>query len=324
MLKLYRNLPHSLISIGDVSDEVVQQLFKRAEQLRGVFAKRTLTEEDGTSFRFLHRKVVLNCFFEPSTRTRVSFEMAAKKLGTSVINVDADFTSIKKGETIFDTLKNLEAMEPDLVVIRHRESGMPERASRILKTHIINGGDGTHEHPTQALLDTYSLWRRFGLEGLKGLKLSIVGDIAHSRVACSDIQLFKRFGIDLLLCAPPLFLSSKFGRVFDVPVEYNFERAIKMADVVLFLRIQKERHKESSRFYPYLQYQLNRRTYALAEKKPWIMHPGPINWGVEMEGNFINHEKSLVLEQVNNGLYIRMALLEAFLQSDDRMRRLDF
>lgn len=318
---MFREFPHNLICIRDLNDEQVLGLFRRAEQLRAVFSKRTMTEEDGTSFKFLHRKVVLNCFFEPSTRTRVSFEMAAKKLGANVINVDADFTSIRKGETIFDTLTNLEAMEPDLVVIRHRESGMPERAARILKTPIINGGDGTHEHPTQALLDTYTLWRRFGTEGLRGLKLTIVGDISHSRVACSDIQLFKRFGIDLILCAPPLFLSSKFGRVFKVPVEYDFERAIRMADVVLFLRIQKERHKESSRFYPYLQYQLNRRTYERAEKKPLIMHPGPINWGVEMEGNFINHENSLVLEQVHNGLYVRMALLEVMLQSEERARR---
>jgi len=257
----------------------------------------------------LRGKTVINLFYEASTRTRTSFEIAAKRLSADTINISASTSSVVKGETLIDTAKNLEAMNPDIIVIRHSAAGAPHMLAGILRQSIINAGDGAHEHPTQALLDMMTIRAKKGR--IAGLKVAIVGDIAHSRVARSNIWGLTAMGAEIVVCAPPTLLPHGIEKM-GVVVHMRIEEAIRDADIIMMLRIQMEREKQN--IFPslreYAQYfSLNRRNIGLARKDVLIMHPGPINRGVEISPDLADGHHSIILEQVTNGVAVRMALL---------------
>src|SRR5580700_7553599 len=257
----------------------------------------------------LRGKTVVNLFIEPSTRTRISFELAAQRLTADVINFSAEASSFKKGETLKDTARNLEALNADIIVIRHSATGAPHFLSRFLNSCVINAGDGAHEHPTQALLDAFTIRERKGR--IEGLNITILGDILYSRVARSDIWAMTKLGARVTLCGP----STLVPRVFEqmgCRVTYDVDEAIAGADIINLLRIQHERQRKT--MFPSIgEYtQLFGLTKArLAKTKPdaIIMHPGPINRGVEIDSEIADSVRSLILEQVTNGLAVRMAVL---------------
>jgi len=257
----------------------------------------------------LRGKTVVNFFVEPSTRTRSSFELAEKRLSADTVNFSAATSSFAKGETLLDTLRNLEAMAPDFIVIRHSEPGAPHFLARHSRCSIINAGDGSHEHPTQALLDAYTIRERKGK--LKGLKVAILGDILNSRVARSNIFLLTRMGAEVTVCGPPTLIPVEVGRL-KCKVARRPEQAVEGADVVMALRIQLERMRSgafpSLREYARL-YGLNRERLALSKPDAIVMHPGPMNRGVEITGDVADGERSVILEQVTNGVAVRMAVL---------------
>ncbi len=252
---------------------------------------------------------IANLFFENSTRTRISFELAEKRLSADVVNFSAAASSVNKGETLLDTVKNILAMKVDMVVMRHPMPGAPVFLSRHIPAQIINAGDGTHEHPTQALLDAYSLREQFG--ELKGLKVAIVGDITHSRVALSNIFALKKMGAEITVCGPPTLIP-KHIESLGVSVSYNLVGTLKWADAANILRIQLER--QNIRFFPSLrdyslQFQLNEEVLENINKPLVIMHPGPINRGVEITSEVADSDQAIILDQVENGLAVRMAIL---------------
>jgi aspartate carbamoyltransferase catalytic subunit len=257
----------------------------------------------------LRGKTVVHFFYEPSTRTRISFEIASKRLSADTVSISAATSSIVKGETLIDTARTLEAMNPDILVIRHSSSGAPHLLARYIKTSVINAGDGTHEHPTQALLDLFTVREKKGK--LAGLKLSIVGDIAHSRVARSNILGFTVMGAQVTVCGPPTMIPPDMA-TYPVRVVYNLPEALKGSDVVMMLRIQLERQKEA--LFPTLreyslEYGLNKEKARHLKEDALIMHPGPINRGMEIDPELADGERSLILDQVTNGVAVRMALL---------------
>jgi aspartate carbamoyltransferase len=258
----------------------------------------------------LRGKSVINLFYEASTRTRTSFEIAGKRLSADTINISASTSSVVKGETLIDTARNLEAMNPDVIVIRHSAAGAPHMLARLLRQSIINAGDGAHEHPTQALLDMMTIKEKKGK--IAGLKIAIVGDIMHSRVARSNIYGLSKMGADVVLAGPATMLPRNIEQM-GVAVHTNLEDAIADADVVMMLRIQLERQKQS--IFPSLReysqhYCLNRTNIQLAKKDVIVMHPGPINRGVEISPDIADDPScSVILDQVNNGVAVRMALL---------------
>lgn len=257
----------------------------------------------------LRGKTVINLFYEASTRTRTSFEIAAKRLSADTINISASTSSVVKGETLIDTAKNLEAMNPDVIVIRHSAAGAPHMLAGILRQSIINAGDGAHEHPTQALLDMMTIRAKKG--GIAGLKVAIVGDIAHSRVARSNIHGLTKMGAQVCVSGPATMIPRGIEKM-GVVVHMRIEEAIRDADIVMMLRIQTEREKQN--IFPslreYAQYfSLNRKNIGLARKDVLIMHPGPINRGVEISPDLADGPHSIILEQVTNGVAVRMALL---------------
>lgn len=257
----------------------------------------------------LKRKTIANLFFEPSTRTQVSFETAAKRLGGNVLNFNVTQSSALKGETLIDTAKIIEAMNADIIVIRHPSAGAPHLLTRFLKIPIINAGDGCHEHPTQALLDMMTIQEHKG--DFKGLNVLIVGDIAHSRVARSNIYGLKKMGATVHLCAPPTLLPSSI-KTWGIKIFYTLAEAVKDADVIMMLRIQRER--QSNALFPsypeYIKYfSLNANVLGHVKKESIIMHPGPVNRGVEMMPEVIDDPRSVILNQVSNGVVIRMAAL---------------
>ncbi len=267
----------------------------------------------------LRGKTVVNAFYENSTRTRISFELAAKNLSADVVNFTASSSSVSKGESLVDTIRTLEALGADVIVMRHSESGAPYLAAQHFRGSILNGGDGTHAHPTQALLDMFTMRERLG--DLAGRKVVILGDIFHSRVARSNVWGLTRMGAEVVLCGPPTLLPFKpgpleWGATADnsvtVQVEYNIERALKNADVVMALRMQKERQAggllPSIREYVNL-YGLSAARVALARPVALIMHPGPMNEGVEIMSDVAYSRQSVIEEQVTNGVAVRMALL---------------
>jgi len=259
----------------------------------------------------LRGKTVVMAFFEPSTRTRVSFEMAAKRLSADTYSIGTSGTSLVKGETLLDTLRNLEAMKIDLIVMRHKSSGAPNFLGRFGSTPIINAGDGWHEHPSQGLLDLMTMQEH--KKKFDGLQVAIIGDITHSRVAHSNIYGLSKLGAHVRLCGPYSMIPRHVDKLGpNVKVVPRIEEAVKNADVVMMLRIQKERMPKhlfpSDREYA-LTFGLNRKNVALAKPDAIIMHPGPINRGVEMEPEVADGERSVILEQVNNGVAIRMALM---------------
>jgi len=258
----------------------------------------------------LRGKSVINLFYEASTRTRTSFEIAGKRLSADTINISASTSSVVKGETLIDTARNLEAMNPDVIVIRHSAAGAPHMLARLLRQSIINAGDGAHEHPTQALLDMMTIKEKKG--GIAGLKVAIIGDIMHSRVARSNIYGLSKMGAKIVLAGPATMLPRNIEQM-GVTVHTKLEDAIVDADVVMMLRIQLERQNQS--IFPSLReysqhYCLNRTNIQLAKKDVIVMHPGPINRGVEISPDIADDPScSVILDQVNNGVAVRMALL---------------
>ncbi|GAB4109021.1 MAG: aspartate carbamoyltransferase catalytic subunit [Acidobacteriota bacterium] len=259
----------------------------------------------------LRGRTVINLFYEASTRTRSSFEIAAKRLSADAINFSVSTSSVSKGESLIDTGMNLLSMNPDVIVIRHQEAGAPHLLARYLKNcSVVNAGDGMHEHPTQALLDALTIEDR--KSRFEGLKVAIVGDIAHSRVARSNCLLLTRMGAEVWVCGPPTLIPVGFGEHYGVHVTYQMREALEDADVVMMLRTQRERQKEV--FYPSVKeyfalYGLNRKKLAWARKNAIVMHPGPINRGVEIDPDVADGSESVILEQVNNGVAVRMAIL---------------
>lgn len=256
----------------------------------------------------LRGKTIINLFYEASTRTRTSFELAAKRLSADAINISTTTSSVVKGETLIDTAKTLEAMNPDVVVIRHSASGAPHLIARMVRHSVINGGDGFHEHPTQALLDMLTIRRRKGT--LKGLEVAIIGDIAHSRVAHSNIHGLTRMGCRVTVCGPAPMIPRDIDKL-GVSVTCSMEEAVRNRDVVMMLRIQFERHRAS---FPSIReyakfYCLNEERLALANPGALVMHPGPINRGTEIAPEIADGMQSVILEQVTNGIAVRMALL---------------
>lgn len=257
----------------------------------------------------LRGRTVVNFFVEPSTRTRSSFELAEKRLSADALNFSTSTSSLVKGETLLDTALNLEAMAPDFIVIRHSEAGAPHFLARHCRSSIINAGDGSHEHPTQALLDAFTIRQKKGR--LEKLRVAIVGDILHSRVARSNVHLLRKMGADVALCGPPTLLPRGVER-FGCRVTHRIDEAIDGADVVMMLRIQLERMQGG--FFPTLReyaqlYGLDGRRLKLAARDAIVMHPGPINRGVEITGDVADGSASVILDQVTNGVAVRMAVL---------------
>lgn len=284
-----RHLTHT----KDLTNEEILQIFSLAKEFLD-FKKR----DD------LNSKLIINIFFENSTRTRSSFEIAAKKLGADVINLDVSRSSTSKGETLFDTAANLDAMNPDAIIVRHNNSGVPKILSKYVKCSIINAGDGAHQHPTQGLLDLFTLFQKWG--SLENKKIAIVGDIRNSRVANSDIELFRRFKAEILLVGPPHFLPKT-----NLNTTYSLKEAIEFADAIISLRTQTERHQNTT-FASLNDYAQNFKITKelIKDKDIFIMHPGPVHRNVDLDDDIMNDERCLVLEQVKNGVAIRMAILK--------------
>jgi aspartate carbamoyltransferase catalytic subunit len=292
-----------LLGIEQLSVEEIQLILDTAEALREV-AARPIKKVPA-----LRGKTVVNLFFEASTRTRSSFEVAEKRLSADILNFAASTSSVTKGETLLDTAYNLEAMSPDIIVIRHASAGAPHLLGRNCRASIINAGDGMHEHPTQALLDGLTVRTVKGR--LEGLKLAIIGDIAHSRVARSDAILFNKMGAEVWVCGPPTLIPWEFHKL-GARITGNIEEAIEGADVIMMLRVQHERMNEafipSTREYAGL-FGLSRERMRSAKKDAIVMHPGPINRGVEIESEVADAGYSVILDQVANGVAARMAVL---------------
>ncbi|MFH1288880.1 MAG: aspartate carbamoyltransferase catalytic subunit [bacterium] len=280
--------------------ELVLETAKLFEEVSGREIKKVPT---------LRGKTIINLFFEVSTRTRTSFELAGKRLSGDVINIQAGVSSIAKGETLLDTGKALDAMNADIVVIRHSSSGASHLLAKYSKFSVINAGDGMHEHPTQALLDMFTILKE--KKRIEGLKVVIVGDVLHSRVARSNIWGMKKLGAEITVVAPPTFLPMDIEKM-GVEVSYNLDESIKKADVVYLLRIQQERQKKG--FLPDIReysklFGLNQERLSLAKKDILLMHPGPINRGVEISPDVADGPLSLINEQVTSGVAVRMAVL---------------
>ncbi len=257
----------------------------------------------------LRGKTVANLFFEPSTRTRISFELAAKRLSADVVNFSSSNSSVVKGESLLDTVKNIMAMRVDCFVVRHPTPGAPHLLAKNLPVSVINAGDGSHEHPTQALLDLYTIREEKGK--FEDLQVVIIGDITHSRVARSDIWALGKLGAKVRICGPPTFIPPQIEKT-GVKVFYSVEKAIRGVDVIIMLRIQRERQDRC--FFPSLReyrefFSLNEARLSLAKSEAMIMHPGPVNRGVELPVILADGGKSVILDQVTNGVAVRMAVL---------------
>jgi aspartate carbamoyltransferase catalytic subunit len=269
----------------------------------------------------LRGKTLVNLFYEPSTRTRVSFEVAAKRLSLDVINIASETSSVRKGETLIDTGKNIEALKVDIIVMRHNYSGAAAMLARNVHASVVNAGDGWHEHPTQALLDIFTLKEKLGK--IEGLNVSIVGDIAHSRVARSNIWGLTKLGAKVTVCAPQILIPPAIEQT-GVSVTSDIEEALRNADAVNVLRMQFERDQANA-FPKQLEYfktfGITQERLAKAKKGIIVMHPGPINRGVEMSSEVADGSNSVILEQVTNGIAIRMAVLFLVAQANDYVRK---
>ncbi len=292
-----------LLDIESLSREELLTVFDTARGFKAVGSRAIKTVPA------LRGKTVINLFVEPSTRTRISFELAAQRLTADVINFSADTSSLKKGESLRDTVRNLEAMNADILVIRHQAAGAPHFVARFVQASVINAGDGAHEHPTQALLDVFTIREKRGT--VEGLKVTIMGDILFSRVARSNIWALRKLGAEVTLCGPPTLVPRIFEQM-GCRVCWNVDEALRDADVVNLLRIQHERQRQS--MFPGIgeyrtQFGLDRSRMAGLKPDVLIMHPGPINRGVEIDADTADGERSVILEQVTNGLAVRMAVL---------------
>ncbi len=292
-----------LLSINQLSERDIYSIYDTARDLK----KRYKSGE--TKFNDLRGYSVLLPFFESSTRTRTSFELAGKILSADTINISSSQSSVKKGENLYDTIKTLEAMNSDFIVIRHYMSGAPHLVAKEVKSRVINAGDGTNEHPSQALLDGFTILESKGK--IEGLKVAIIGDILHSRVARSDIKLFKKLGAHVTLCGPITMIPRHVEALGADYITTDIEDALKDRDVVIFLRIQLER--QSKVYFTTLneysvKFGLNQKRLELLKEDAIIMHPGPVNRGIEIQSELVYGNRSLILEQVENGLFIRMAI----------------
>lgn len=293
-----------LIGIKDLTKADIELIFKTADSFKQVInrpIKKVPSLRDIT---------IANLFFENSTRTRLSFELAEKRLSADVVNFSAASSSVKKGETLTDTVNNILAMKVDLVVMRHPNPGAAKFLSERIDAKVVNAGDGTHEHPTQALLDAYSIREQHG-EDFKGKKVVIVGDILHSRVALSNIFCLQKLGAEVMVCGPTTLIPRNI-RELGVKVEHNLRKALEWCDVANMLRIQLER--QEMKFFPSLReysmlFGLDKTLLDSLDKKITIMHPGPINRGVEITSDVADSDQSIILQQVENGVAIRMAVI---------------
>ena len=257
----------------------------------------------------LRGKTVVNLFYEPSTRTRISFELAAKRLSADVINIEVESSSVRKGETLIDTGRNIEALKIDIIVVRHNCSGAPNILARSVKASVVNAGDGWHEHPTQALLDMFTLKSKLGR--IEGLNVSIIGDIAHSRVCRSNIWGLTKLGAKVTVCAPEMLIPEGIDKM-GVRITTNLDEALKGADAINVLRMQFERDSAGafpSKLEYFKQYGITEERLKQCKKDIVVMHPGPINRGVEMSSDVADGANSVILEQVTNGIAVRMAVL---------------
>jgi aspartate carbamoyltransferase catalytic subunit len=292
-----------LLGIKDISREDIELIFETADNFKEVInrpIKKVPSLRDVT---------IANVFFENSTRTRLSFELAQKRLSADVINFSASNSSVKKGETLLDTVNNILAMKVDMIVMRHASPGAPHYLAKHIKANIVNAGDGTHEHPTQALLDAFSIREKLG--NLSGKKIAIIGDILHSRVALSNIFALQKLGAKVMVCGPPTLLPKFIGQL-GVEVELDVQKALQWCDVANVLRIQLER--QQIKYFPSLReyslyYGITKKTLDNLKKQIIIMHPGPINRGVELSSDAADSEHSIILDQVENGVAVRMAVL---------------
>lgn len=292
-----------LLGIKDLKKEDIELIFSTADNFKDVInrpIKKVPSLRDIT---------VANLFFENSTRTKLSFELAEKRLSADILNFSASGSSVKKGETLIDTVNNILAMKVDMVVMRHASAGAAKFLSENVKSVIVNAGDGAHEHPTQALLDAYSIREKLG--SVKGKKVVIVGDILHSRVALSNIFCLKKLGAEVMLCGPTT-LMPKYISELGVLIEHDLMKALQWCDVANMLRIQFERM--DTKFFPstreyVMQYGLTKERLQRIKKNIVVMHPGPINRGVELSSDVADSENSIILDQVENGVAVRMAVL---------------
>jgi aspartate carbamoyltransferase catalytic subunit len=294
-----------LLGIEGLERSEIEAILARAKDFQPVQAQ-PLKKLDT-----LRGKMIVNLFYEASTRTRTSFEIAAKRLGADAVSITAQGSSVSKGESLVDTLNTLAAMRPNAIVMRHAASGAPHFLARHLTMPIINAGDGTHEHPTQALLDARTILDH--RPSLEGLRVAIIGDIAHSRVARSNIHLLSKFGVDIVLCGPaPLVPQELSSMAPGVSITTDIREAIRDADVIMMLRVQLERQHETT--FPaaeYFQfYGLQLEHLELAKPEAMVMHPGPINRGRELSSEVADSQRSVILNQVENGVAVRMAVLE--------------
>ncbi|MCX6622387.1 MAG: aspartate carbamoyltransferase catalytic subunit [Acidobacteria bacterium] len=299
-----------LLGIQDLSRPEIEAILERARDFQSI------QHEPVKRLDVLRGRTIVNLFFEASTRTRTSFEIAAKRLGADAVSITASGSSVSKGESLVDTLNTLAAMRPDAIVMRHSASGAPHFLARHLPTPIINAGDGTHEHPTQALLDARTILDRRGT--LEGLRVAIIGDIAHSRVARSNIYLLSKFGAGIVLCGPaPLLPAELAGIAPGVTLTNDIRDAIQAADVIMMLRVQLERQHEAafpaSEYFQF--YGLRLEHLDLARPEVIVMHPGPINRGREISSEVADSQRSVILNQVENGVAVRMAVLERILRN---------
>jgi len=293
-----------LLGIKDLTKEDISLILNTASQFKEVL-QRPIKKVPS-----LRDITIVNLFYENSTRTRLSFELAEKRLSADVINFSASGSSVSKGETLLDTVNNILSMKVDMVVMRHSASGAAHFLAKHIPAAIINAGDGINEHPTQALLDAFSIKEKLG--SLEGVKIAIIGDIMHSRVAQSNIHLLKKMGAEVLVCGPPTLIPKYMYEAFGVKVEYNLKKALSWCDVANVLRIQLERQNQvlfsSLREYS-LAYGINKKVLEGLSKEITIMHPGPINRGVELDSDVADGKQSIILQQVENGVAVRMAVL---------------
>ncbi|PSL02658.1 aspartate carbamoyltransferase catalytic subunit [Cecembia rubra] len=292
-----------LLGIKDISPEDIQLIFETADNFKEVLnrpIKKVPSLRDIT---------IANIFFENSTRTRLSFELAEKRLSADVVNFSSSTSSVKKGETLIDTVNNILSMKVDMVVMRHSSPGAPHFLARNITANIVNAGDGTHEHPTQALLDAFSIREKLG--DVAGKKIAIIGDILHSRVALSNIFCLQKLGAEVMVCGPTTLIP-KHTVSLGVKVEHDVEKALQWCDVANVLRIQLER--QQIKYFPSLReyslyFGINKKMLDRLDKEIVIMHPGPINRGVELNSDVADSEHSIILQQVENGVAVRMAVL---------------
>jgi aspartate carbamoyltransferase catalytic subunit len=302
-------MPSGLLGIEGLERSEIEAILNRAKDFQPA------QDQSFKRLDLLRGKMIVNLFFEASTRTRTSFEIAAKRLGADAISITAAGSSVSKGESLVDTMNTLGAMRPDAIVMRHAASGAPHFLARHLpRTSIINAGDGTHEHPTQALLDARTILDQ--KPSLEGLRVAIIGDIAHSRVARSNIHLLSKFGASIVLCGPASLLPAELAQLAGgVSLTHDIREAIREADVVMMLRVQLERQHEAA--FPageYFQfYGLRLEHLDLLKPDALVMHPGPINRGREISSEVADSQRSVILNQVENGVAVRMAVLERVL-----------